>query len=137
MRVCPECGHHDPWYWRGSGVYVGLEFCRFVDFKEDYPELAEALLKAKQKFSAKNFVFDKDYCYHLTKGMNVERQSLVENPPHFEKSGHWRIPVEASPDKTRASFGVNPLHHGKKITIYDPTDPFQKKLVNEKQGERG
>ena len=112
MRVCPKCGHHDPWYWRGSATAVGLEFCWFTEFQIDYPELAKKLTEAKSEFGTKNFVFDKDYCYHLTKGMRVERQSLIENscPDKF-----WHIPVEASPNKRPSSFGVNPLHHGKKL----------------------
>lgn len=127
MRVCPKCGHHDPWYWRGSGVYTGLEFCRFSDFQEDYPEIADALLKAKRTFGTKNFVFNKDYRYHLTKGMNVERQAIIENPMH---DSHWKIPPVEAPahGKQRSGYGLNPAHHDKKLKVYDP-HPKQKKLA--------
>jgi len=69
-------------------------------------------------------VFDKDYCYHLTKGLNVERQSLIENPqPRF----CWKIPHEAH-QKHPSSFGLIPQHHGEKKRIYNP-HPTQKKLA--------
>jgi len=110
VRVCPKCGHHDPWYWRGSGLVAGLEFCRFSDFKQDYQQIADALLKTQAQFGTKNFVFDKDYCYHLTKGMNVERQSLIENPDPKTK---WHIPCEGSPTKPHIAYGIHPAHHGK------------------------
>jgi len=126
MRVCPECGHHDPWYWRGSATAVGVEFCRLSDFQEDYQELSKLLIDAKKEYGTKNFVFDEHYCYHLTKGLRVERQSLIENP---QPNKFWHIPVEKSPNKPNVAFGVNPRHHGKKIPrIYNP-HPFQKKLL--------
>ena len=111
MRVCPKCGHHDPWYWRGSAVVVGLEWCKFHDFKEDYPELASLLIETKEKFGTKNFVFDQHYCYHLTKSMSVERQSLTENP---NPKNRWHIPTESVPTKNLSYFGYIPHHHGKK-----------------------
>ena len=118
MRVCPKCGFHDPWFWRGSGVYPGMEFGRLSEVEQEYPELAKELKEARKQKGAKNFVFDKDYCYHLTKGSNVERQSLIENPSvkWTNKQGSpWHIPVEASPNKI-SGFGINPVHHGKKMT---------------------
>lgn len=132
MRVCPKCGHHDPWYWRGSGIYPGLEYCRFSEFEKDYPEISQALLKAQQEHKTKNLVLDEDYGYHLTKGMNVERQSLIENPSlkwtSKEAARYWRIPVEATQTKKKSAYGFNPAFHGKKVQIYNP-HPKQKKLV--------
>ena len=124
MRVCPKCGYHDPWYWRGSSVVVGLEYCKLSDFQEDYPQIATELINTQKEGGAKNFVFDKDYCYHLTKGMNVERQSLIENP---NPKTHWHIPTEAH-NKPNVAFGLNPLHHGEKLHTYNKA-PNQTKLL--------
>ena len=105
MRVCSKCGHHDPWFWRGSSVATGLEFCKLQEFKEEYPEIAQTLIEEKEKHAVKNFAFDKDYCYHLTRGLNVERQSLIENPT---PKNQWCIPLEAAPNKNPSSFGLYP-----------------------------
>jgi hypothetical protein len=78
-------------------------------FQEDYPELAKQLMEAKQLNGTKNFMFDKDYCYHLTKGANVERQSLIENP---QPTKCWKIPFEKSPNQNPSAYGRIPQHHG-------------------------
>jgi hypothetical protein len=117
MRVCPKCGHHDPFYWRGSAVVIGLEFCKLDQLQEDEPNLAKTLLEARKEFGAKNFVFDKDYCYHLTKANTVERQSLIENP---DPKGRWHIPVEQPQTANPSYFGYLPHHHGKKIQKFNP-----------------
>lgn len=92
----------------------------------DYPDIAEALLKAQREHGTRNFVFGKDYCYHVTKGLNVERQSLIENP-YPEKC--WHIPVESAKTKPNSAFGLNPFNHGKQMVRIWKPDPNQTKLL--------
>lgn len=61
-----------------------MSFMKLEDFKQDFPKLAE--LVQKQKFVESGY-----YVYHLTKGGNVERQAIVDNPTYFKR---WSVPIE-------------------------------------------
>jgi len=61
-----------------------MSFMPFTDFQEIDAQVAKALLSHK-------FVEKEPFVYHLTKGMNVERQALINNPLYFKC---WSIPME-------------------------------------------
>jgi len=84
MRVCPKCGYIDDLIWRHSLKY-GIDWAPYSEFTQINPEIAQKLLKEK-------FVEEGYYVYHLTKGMNVERQAIFENPTYKQR---WAIPIEA------------------------------------------
>lgn len=101
MRVCPKCGYHESPIWRPSIAHREIDFCRFEDFQQEHPKLAEKLLESQQRKGTKNVVEDEIYAYHLTKGGNVERQAKIDNPAFRVK---WLIPVEAAPYKKKATY---------------------------------
>jgi hypothetical protein len=85
MRVCPKCGYVDNPLWRPSMKFA-MDFMRYEDFKSEYPHLAEKVIHRK-------FLVDEPFVYHVTRGGNVERMALIDNP-FYEKV--WGIPMEKS-----------------------------------------
>jgi hypothetical protein len=79
MRVCPKCGYEDNYLWRHA-LEFGMAYMPFSDFKIAFPDVA-------QKVSVEKYVEDRPFVYHLTRGMNVQRQALIDNPQYWL---HWR-----------------------------------------------
>lgn len=75
MRICPKCGYEDPPQWKQS-MHFHEDYMPFTDFEMFYPKLAILVLKQK-------YVEDKPFVYHLTKGRNVLRQAIIDNPTYF------------------------------------------------------
>lgn len=65
---------------------INISFMRLENFKEVHPDLVERVKKKK-------FVVEKPFVYHLTKGLNVERQALIDNPEYAKR---WAMPMEKS-----------------------------------------
>lgn len=74
MRVCPKCHYVDSAYWRYSFMDQ-IDYTELENFKLLHPELVDELLRKKTIAD-----FDEIYAYHLTKGGNVERQAILQNP---------------------------------------------------------
>ena len=88
MRVCPKCGYVESLSWRHS-LKVGIDWMPLSEFEYDFPELVE--------FVKNNKYFEKHpFVYHLTKGLNVERQAIFENPTYAQR---WHIPIECGRPK--------------------------------------
>jgi len=90
MRVCPKCEYVDNMLWRGS-LKMGINWMPLSDFETVHPEIAEKIRRQK-------FVEEGVFVYHLTKGMNVERQAIIENPLYFKQ---WHLPIERGNRKGR------------------------------------
>jgi len=117
MRVCPECGFVDPVIWRSSIACREIDFCNFEDLQAMNVKLAWKILREQKKYGTKNFVEDGIYVYHLTKGMFVERQAIMDNPAYKK---HWKIPREASPHKDPRGYVQcihKPLPKGQKTLL--------------------
>lgn len=84
MRVCPKCGYIDDPLWRNS-LKFGINYTKLEDFATIKPHLLERIKKEK-------FVEELPFVYHLTKGGNVERQAIMENPSYQQR---WHIPIES------------------------------------------
>ena len=69
MRVCPNCGHADPFWWRPrkSRVYCEYTKCETLEYND-------SALMAKIRNAHPEYYFDGHFIYHITKsGLNVER----------------------------------------------------------------
>ena len=99
MRVCPKCGHVDDVCWRSS-LKPGIDFTALSDFKNIHPELVERVSKEK-------FVEILPFVYHLTRGGNVERQAVMENPSYRQR---WGIPTEAVSLKRKTYAAIIHAH---------------------------
>ena len=75
MRVCPNCGFVDPPFWKWYSYYrPNIDICRFEDFKQEYPKLAEEIEQTR-------FTEDALYKYRLNRKRNiVERISKIDSP---------------------------------------------------------
>ncbi|GAG76319.1 unnamed protein product, partial [marine sediment metagenome] len=62
-----------------------IDFMNFEDFEMSYSIISK-LLKTQKHVVKEPFV------YHLTRGGNVERQALMDNPNYKIR---WGIPIEA------------------------------------------
>jgi len=84
VRVCPKCGHCDPfiWYHGHSGFFI--DWCRWEDFQREYPHIQ--LVKGELKQLG-------EYVYRRRKntGLYVERQCLRDNPTCFSQ---WKLKFE-------------------------------------------
>lgn len=78
MKVCLICGYIDDPLWR-QAVEFGLSYMPLADFETLMPIVAKRVLNEK-------FVEEGYYVYHLTKGRNVQRQALMDNPNY---KTHW------------------------------------------------
>jgi len=38
MRFCPKCGYEDPVMWHSYRWITDIDYCRFEDFQEEYPQ---------------------------------------------------------------------------------------------------
>ena len=106
MRVCPNCLFVDPAIWRAGIACREIDFCNLEDLQQLNVKLAWKILREQKKYGTRNFVEDGIYVYHLTKGMFVERQAIMENPTYRKQ---WKIHREASPHKDRRGY-VQCLH---------------------------
>jgi len=94
-----------------------MNYMPLSDFKNAYPDLYEKVIKKK-------FVEAPPFVYHLTKGQNVQRQALMDNPQYRL---HWRQRFEKVNHGCPSDRGIS------KIPKSIHTRKFQKKLV--KSGE--
>ena len=116
MRVCPKCGYLDDALWRGS-VKPYLSFMRLSDFQDINPTVATKLRTQK-------FVEEPPFVYHLTKGLNVERQAIIDNPTYKQK---WVVPTELGSKK---QLHKRPSHLlMKKVLNTIATEKIQTKLL--------
>ena len=120
MRVCPKCGYKDPSYWKPSAFHPEISHCRLGTFNEHYPQLAIKLQKEL-------YFSDGVYAYHLTKGGNVERQAVCENP---EWKNQWYIPTESAHHNLPPHLH-NPAHL---VAKWLKRDRVQKKLTEHLEG---
>ena len=94
MRVCPKCGYVDSMIWRPSRARRMVDIARYVEFKEEFPDVKLEVGKPIQIG---------DYAYKLTKaGVWVERQCVLSNP--FWKT-QWNLDYEGHKKKTWFPFG--------------------------------
>lgn len=69
MRICPRCGHEDPFWWRPRRSRVYCEYTKVETLEYNNPELM-----AKIKEIHPESYYDGHFIYHITKkGLNVER----------------------------------------------------------------
>jgi len=121
MRVCPKCRYKDPSYWKPSAFHPEINHTRSENFQAEFPELF-------QKLKIKGYIADGFYAYHLTKGGNVERQEISENPKWKEQ---WYIPTE-SKNHNLPSHLHNPA---KLVSNWLKRDRSQTKLLETKKEE--
>ena len=98
MRICPECGHADPSWWRPRNSRVFCDFTKSETLEYNNPELFKKIKEAHP-----TFYFDGHYLYHITRtGLNVER---IEKEYH-DFMGWGR---EGNPEKVDHSpLGLTP-----------------------------
>lgn len=69
MRICPECGHADPFWWRPRRSRVYCEYTKTETLEYNNPELF-----AKIKEAHPLTYCDGHFIYHISRtGLNVER----------------------------------------------------------------
>ena len=115
MRVCPKCKYVDPPYWRYS-FCDQIDYTEYENFKIMHPKLAEELVRKKTIAD-----IDEVYAYHLTKGWNVERQAILQNPTWYKRWHAFGSRESATGKKKGMSKFISTL--GKK------KNSLQKKLV--------
>lgn len=72
MRVCPECGHADPFWWRPRSSRPYCEYTKVDTLEWNNPELL-----AKIREVHPDYYDDEHFIYHITRsGLNVERIEL-------------------------------------------------------------
>jgi len=72
MRICPKCGHCDPFWWRPRRSRVYCEYTKAETLEYNNPELM-----TKIKDALPGFYFDGHFIYHISRtGLNVERIEL-------------------------------------------------------------
>jgi len=88
LKICPRCGFKDPDIWRHSRFDWNADYCRFDEFREEYPEIA-MMLEGKANFEP---VVVGEYIYYRrgTSGLYVYRVWKYE----------FRIPRERKLHKT-------------------------------------
>ena len=97
---------------------------RFTDFNTEYPCLAERALHSK-------VIVEEPFVYHLTRGQNIERQAIIDNPNFKE---HWVIPTERGlPKSHRRAISSQ---YAKNADNIMKARKNQTKLLEEKQFEQ-
>lgn len=110
MRVCPNCGHRDPPYWRPAKMHNpsgDMDICRDNDLEMWQPEIFKELMANRG-----TVVTDSHFAYLIGKrGVWVRRVTIdvykscgiaIFKPP-FEGSGHNPLGNKVS-GRTRTTF---------------------------------
>lgn len=98
MRICPKCGHIDPFCWRDAySKGMEVQYATLAELKESQPEIAQALMDSQP--NPKNPIREvvvEPYAYGLWKSGYVRRR-WVEIWKH---QGWKTIPMEKHTEPT-------------------------------------
>ena len=101
MRICPECGHVDPEWWRPAAFHQHIDYVQMDVIEEFEPEIIEAL---KDK-PAGTVVFIEPFAYWKSPKSETIRRSSIEDYKIKGKS----VPQERVSHNPQHTLDMNQL----------------------------